>query len=414
VSDHLRAYRIVPARADAPPVTLRHVLTHTGGIGELRSARDLPRPVIGLGARADRPVPTPREYYAGGLRAEVPPGTKWAYANHAYATLGQVIEDVSGEPFAAYMRRHVLDPLGMAHSDYDLSDRVRDRLAQGYAFHRGRLRPVDYLEIVVRGAGSMFSTVDDLARYVSALLGEGRNAHGVALRPATLRQMWEPWFQLDPRLLAMGLGFVLERYGSHRVVGHDGGWPGFVSSLLVASDDGLGVIALGNTSSAAPSAVSRALLRHLLGLPDPRARLPRRGVPEVPSLWPELCGTYGPAPGPNTNARFWAGFGGEAEVRVSGGHLALRSLVGPFWRGLRLYPVDPADPLAFEAVYQKQVIPLVFQRNAQARVDRLCLNFDTLYQRPALASLRVRVPAVAGGLGGLALAAAGLRRWPRR
>ena len=414
VNEHLRAYGVRPARPEAPPVTVRHLLTHTGGIGELRSARDLLRPVIGLGAKADQPVPSPNAYYAGGLRAEVPPGTKWAYANHAFATLGQVVEDVSGEPFAAYMRRHVLDPLGMAHTDYELSDRVRDRLAQGYAFQRGRLRPVDYLEIVVRGAGSMFSCVEDMARYVAALHGGGRNAQGAVLPAATLRAMWEPQFQLDPRLPAMGLGVIVERYDGHRVVGHDGGWPGFVSSLQVAPDAGLGVMAFGNTSNAVPSVVARAVLRHLLGLPNPVARLPRPDVPDAAYLWPELCGAYGPAPGLNTNARFWAGYGGEVEVRVSGGHLALRSLIGPFWRGLRLYPVDADDPLAFAAVYEKQALTVVFQRDAAGRVDRLCLGFDTLYRRPALQSLRVRIPAVVGGLGSLALATAGARRWRRR
>lgn len=408
VNTYLRVYQVVPPTPATPPPTLRHLLTHTGGIGELRTPRDLFRPVFGLGARPDQPVPSLAAYYAGGLRAEVPPGTKWAYANHAYATLGQVIEDVSGEPFAAYMRRHVLEPLGTTHSDFELTAPLQGALASGYQWHRGRLRPVPYLEIVVRAAGSLFSTVADLGRYVGALLDVRRLA--AVLRPETLHLMWEPHYQLDPRLPGMGLAFLLERFDGHRVVGHDGGWPGFTSALLVAPDAGLGVVVLANTAAMTPARLARDLLRHLLGLPEPAARLPRPDVRETPELWPELCGAYGPAPGLNTNARVWAGLGGELAVEPRAGHLVLRSLIGPLWRGAPLYPIDPADPLVLRLVHDGLPLDVVFQRDAAGRVDRLCVGLNAFYKRPFYRSLRALAPAAAGVVGGLTLAATAWRR----
>ena len=83
-----------------------------------------------------------------------------------------------------------------------------------------------------------------MARFVAALLGGGANEHGAVLEPATLATMFEPHYQPDPRLPGMGLGFFRGDAGGHRVVGHDGILPGFNSELLVAPDDGVGVIGL--------------------------------------------------------------------------------------------------------------------------------------------------------------------------
>ena len=63
---------------------------------------------------AGRRVPTLAEYYRGGLRLAVEPGTIWAYTDHGFATLGQIVEDVSGEPLDRYLREHIFEPLGMA------------------------------------------------------------------------------------------------------------------------------------------------------------------------------------------------------------------------------------------------------------------------------------------------------------
>jgi CubicO group peptidase (beta-lactamase class C family) len=404
VNDYLKSYWIEPADPSAPP-TLRHFLTHTGGIGELRSARDVLQiqTVVGLGVPPGKPLPSLAEYYGGRLAAELPPGRKWAYANHAFATLGQVVEDVSGQPFGEHMRRQVFEPLGMEHTDFLRSDRVRDKLAVGYAFGRGRMTAVPYLEIAVGPAGSVFSSVEDMAKYVAALMNGGRNEAGSVIKPETLARMYERQYEPDERLSAMGLAFMVDSYDGHRVVGHDGGWPGFISSMLVAPDDDLGVIAFTNTSSPAPNAVASRLLRGLLGVEDPAANLPRKAVLERPDLWPELVGDYGPLPGLNTNLRTWMSFGGEVRVFVKGSHLALGALVGPFRQGLRLYPTDTGDPLAFSVVHEQQAAPVLFKRGTDGRVDRIVFGMGPLYKRPHTESLRFRALAGAGGAVGLGL-----------
>jgi len=210
-SEYLRACRLIPAKAAFRPATLRHLLTHTAGVRAVRRASDLLRPALGWGAPVGRPAPSLAEYYRGGLRIDVEPGTRWAYSNHGFTTLGQIVEDVSGLPFDRYLRERVFDRLGMESSDLVRSERVRPRLATGYALGSGGLRAVADREIVTAGAGSVYSTTSDMARYAAALLGGGANEHGSVLRPETLARMFEPHYQPDPRLPGMGLGSFATR-----------------------------------------------------------------------------------------------------------------------------------------------------------------------------------------------------------
>ncbi len=414
VSRHLRSFRLTPARASFGPVTIRQLLTHTGGIGELRGVGDLFRPTIGLTVPAGRPSPPLADYYHGRLRIEIEPGTKWAYANHGFAALGQLVEDVSGEPFGSYMRAHVFGPLGMRNTDFVRTGPIADHLATGYTLRRHGLKPVRDRDVVVQAAGSVFATTADMARYAAALLG----GPGLPLKPATLREMFRPQYQPDPRIPGLGLSFWLGDVGGHRTVGHGGGWPGFISAMVVAPDDGVAVLAFSNTGTMTPERVSDALLREILGV---RADEPRLDVPERPDVWDGLCGWYGPDPGPLTNARTRMLIGGGAEVLVRHNHLALRAFtpVPRLRRGYRLHADDPADPYRFRLDLTGEGLgtwPVAFSRGDDGRV--------TLHMGPMPMSLarrpgyrapgRLAAAAVgAAGVAGAAAAWRSRRRHPR-
>lgn len=424
VNNYLKHYRIEHTMSSAPPVTFLHLLTHTSGLGELRSLGDLFLPLFGLAARPGEPVPEPKEYYANGLTPDVYPQMKHAYSNHAFTTLGQLIEDISGEPFESYMLTHVLEPLGMHQSDYRLSERVSNHLAEGYALKRGKVTPVPYLDVVVKGAGAVLSSVNDMTRYMVALLNGGEQNHTAVLKPETLRMMMEPHYQIDNRLPAMGLSFWLGHIANHRIVHHSGGWPGFVSCMLLAPDDNLGVVLLSNTGSLIIDRLTKDIVRLLLAVPDDAERVPHRGILELPHMWSDVCGFYAPDEGLNTNARIWALLGGEVEVFVKDNHLSLRSLTGPLWRGARLYPVDAKDPLVFRLSPDAHVLwppgftdyplDIVFKRNVTGQVDRLCAGFNALYKRPWNQSLRFKSLVVPGGLAGLAATMWGVWKLSRK
>src|SRR6266542_2290645 len=211
-SDYLHTVRLIPAKAGFRPATVRHLLTHTAGIGYWRRLPDLLQPGVGSGDRAGRrPVPPLADYYRQGLLVEVEPGTKWVYSNHGFAVLGQIIEDVTGQPLDRYLRGHIFDPWGMEHTDLIRSGRVRPRLATGYVMRSRGLKPVADREVPTPGGGGMYSTPADLARYVAAVLRGGAGEHGPVLQAATVASMFQPQFQPDPRIPGMGLAFELSR-----------------------------------------------------------------------------------------------------------------------------------------------------------------------------------------------------------
>jgi len=178
---YLRSVRLAAAEASFRPVTVRHLLTHTAGIGYWRRLADLLQPGVGSGDRAGRSGAAPlADYYRKGLRVEVEPGTKWVYSNHGFAVLGQIVEDVTGQPLDRYLRECIFGPLGMEHTDLIRSERVRPRLATGYMLRPGGLKPIVDREVPTHGAGGMYSTPADMGRYLAALL---RGGVGLRLHP---------------------------------------------------------------------------------------------------------------------------------------------------------------------------------------------------------------------------------------
>jgi CubicO group peptidase (beta-lactamase class C family) len=389
-NDYVRAFRLVPAEPGFRPATVRHLLTHTAGVGYWRRMSDLFTPGVGSGDRAGRSGASPlSQYYRRGLPVEIEPGTRWIYSNHGFAALGQIVEDVTGQPLDRYLREHLFDPLGMVHTDLVRSERVGPLLARGYVLRSRGLRPVADREVPTVGGGAAYSTTRDLARYVAALLDGG----APVLRPDTLASMCEPHFRLAPRVPGMGLGFELGEVSGHRTVGKFGTLSGFLSVFSFAPADGVGVVVLSNTggldSRGVPQPLAAALLRHLLGLPD---RAIRTDVPPRPETWSEICGWYAPDAGPVTNLFARALMGAGVEITVRDGHLVLTPLtpVPALRRCLRLHPDDPDDPWVFRLEFPAY--------GTDARVvfggGRLLLEEMSFRKRPELRNPRRWVTAL--------------------
>ena len=411
-NQYLRAVRLIPAKASFRPATVRHLLTHTAGVGYWRRLSDLLQPGVGAGIRAGRSgAPPLADYYRRGLPVEIQPGTRWMYSDHGFAALGQLVEDVSGQPLDHYLREHILAPLGMEHTDLVQSERVRARLATGYVLRSRGLKPVADREIPTPGGGGMYASTADMARYLAALLGGGTGEHGQVLKPDTLASMFQPHFQPDPRVPGMGLGFEPGEESGHATVGKTGIVAGFLSAMMLAPDDGIGIVVFTNTGGldgrgvAEPLAV--ALLRRLLGLPD---AVIRADIPVHPETWREVCGWYSPDAGPVTNLFLRALMGAGAEVTVHDGQLLLKPLtpIPALRRGLRLYSDDPDDPWVFRIKFPNygKSSRVVFSRGPEDRGApmRLLLDVMSLQKRPEVRNPRRWVNGVlAAGAAALAI-----------
>jgi CubicO group peptidase (beta-lactamase class C family) len=344
--DYLRAYRLIPAKPGHRPPTVRHLLTHTAGLPQLVYPARAFQPVLGETVPYGQRVPALADFYRGGLRLIAEPGTRHTYSNHGFATLGQIVEDVTGEPLGAYFRDRIFGPLGMTDTDLARSDQVMARLATGYALRADGPRPVRDGDLITTGAGAIYSTTRDMARYVAALLSGGSGEHGQILQPGTLASLFAPHYQPDPRLPGVGLAFFRHDLGGHLVAGHDGLVPGFTSQLSLAPCDGIGAVAFTNGARRAMTwlgAEVNGILGHVLGVPDPEIRA---DVPHHPEIWSDACGWYS-FRGSFRDAQKWLVAG--AEVFVRHGQLTLRPVtpVPALARSLPLRPDDPDDPYAF-------------------------------------------------------------------
>ena len=386
INDYLVDYKVQHRRQNAPPITFHHLLTHTAGLGEFAPLYKYFSPTAHFNVvNPDKPVPPLQKLYGRALPAECLPGEKWCYANNGYATVGQLVADISGLPFPAYIRQHIYEPLGMEHSEFWRSDRVRDRLAVGYKYRARQqdFKPVIDLEQVTTAAGAMYSTINDMGRYMAALM-----AGNTLLKPETLELMYTPHYQLDERLQGMGYCFKIDDFGrdhgvAHRVVSHDGLWLGFISSMFVAPDDELGVVALTNTANSIAIGLASSLMRRMLGVGRQLKRRPESdNQPEVAQEWSELEGYYGPKPGFNSNFRLWTSFGGELEVYQAENDLWIRALRGSWQEGKALVRADKDDPLSFRAGGRE----VIFTPDG-----RLLMGLNEFGKRPYRQSIKFRL-----------------------
>ncbi len=173
--DPLRAwFPQFPHWADA--ITLRHLLHHTSGLPEyfpLFSAhsdgtpvRDFTRDITGITNQAV----LHRVIQQSGL--DFPTGQRYAYCNTGYVLLASIVELVSAQSFASFLKASIFDPLGMAHTLVYTADRPTiPKLAQGYIREQDRFERWDY-PLLTSGDGGLFSTLDDLFLWDQALNGQ--------------------------------------------------------------------------------------------------------------------------------------------------------------------------------------------------------------------------------------------------
>lgn len=168
------------------PITIRDLLTHTSGMGEI----PVPRPDSSLA-----------EIVTGAAREplQFPPGSRWSYCNSGINTLGRIVEVVGGQPFAAFLDSRVFGPLGMRDTSFWPTTGQARRLAKSYKVGGGGALeevPVYFLngELSDRkrpalGAGGLYSTAPDVARFYEMMLAGGRAGSRRLLSEAAVRQM---------------------------------------------------------------------------------------------------------------------------------------------------------------------------------------------------------------------------------
>jgi CubicO group peptidase (beta-lactamase class C family) len=221
----------IPTPAGGVPVTLRRLLTHRAGFEEHAK---------GIFSRDREPEPLGRWLAENLPRRLFPNGDVEAYSNYGVALAGYVVERVSGEPYAAYVQRHTLDPLGMRHSTFfqPLPDDLAPLMAKGY--RRSDAPPLAYFETFPAApAGALSATATDMGRFLRALMNGGE-LDGVRILPkARLEEMMAP--ENSTPVGYLGLVFFGRKVAGHDAIGHEGATTTFFSDLKLFPDQGVGI-----------------------------------------------------------------------------------------------------------------------------------------------------------------------------
>jgi hypothetical protein len=240
-----------------------------------------------------------------------------------------------------------------------LTPQLRRRLATGYTVDAsGVASPAPYRTITIPAAGAVHSTIDDMTRYVHWLATGLRDERPEVLSARVLADMFDRHFEPDTRLPGYGLGISREDLDGHRIVAHDGGWPGFVTSMFVAPDRGCGVVVWANAFDLTPRRIAESLLAAERGIPSPRDRV--RAMPVVVPRRPiaDFCGSYTPAGGRNSTLRWVEEYGATVRVEARANTLVLRTGRGAFASGVTLRPGGPGDDLYWVGAAERKGAPL--------------------------------------------------------
>lgn len=226
-------------------VTVRELLGHTAGFG------DYPK---GFDFRKDW---TESELlkFVQGIPLAYPPGTKWAYSNLGYLTLGILIHNVTGEFYGDFLQQRIFRPLGMNSTRIISESDIVPNRAAGYRLVEGELKNQEWVAPMLNTTadGSLYFSTLDLAKWDAALYTEK------LLKKSSLEQMWTVANLKNgqPNKGNYGFGWFIDDRHGHRCIHHDGAWQGFQTAIDRYVDDQLTVVALSNLSGSEPGKITQ-------------------------------------------------------------------------------------------------------------------------------------------------------------
>ncbi|HAI21673.1 MAG TPA: hypothetical protein DCM14_07260 [Clostridiales bacterium UBA8153] len=266
-------------------VTVRQLLTHTSGVQEYLN-REYFEAVEG-GAEFD--LPQVLQCIAGLGELEFAPGARWRYCNSGYVMLGAIVERVSGQSFASFLREHIFLPLGMTSTEVGETGEHLPGQAQGYTYRAKTdfaAATYTFSANVGWADGNIISTTGDLFRWGQAL-------YTAKLLPlGKLAEAFVPCRPLDPAFSRYGFGHLISERRGVREVHHSGGIGGYVSRFSRFTDEQLTVILLSNAAGVDLASITGSLAELLLK--DKLAPILPVEIGE--SALAEVAGSYGGKP----------------------------------------------------------------------------------------------------------------------
>lgn len=258
--------------ADAPLITVRHLLTHGAGFPEDNPWGDRQL------ADSDKEF---MEFLSKQISFSNPPGIAYEYSNLGFALLGKIITNVSGIRYQDYIKENIWKPLGMNTTTYEYGDVAPDKFAHGYRWLNEKWNEETPLHDAKDGSwgamGAMISSIDEFASYMAFHLSASppNNAPDDGpIKRSSVREMHHPWRwngfnpnykYPDGRTCAIisaycyGLRWTKDCDGKTNI-SHSGGLPGFGSNWQIMPEYGIGIVSFANRTYAPMSYLNLMLL----------------------------------------------------------------------------------------------------------------------------------------------------------
>ncbi|WP_293861557.1 serine hydrolase domain-containing protein [Steroidobacter sp.] len=284
INDYLGDAKLVARVGDAGDATVRRVANHTSGL-----------PLHVQFFYADEPYarPSPEETILRYGNLVTRPGETYEYSNLGFGVLDHLIERVSGESYAQFMRSRVFMPLGMTRSSVDIGPGLAAFAATRYDATGA---PLPFYDFDHPGASAVFASAHDLVRYgMFHLKAHLRDQQGI-LSDASIDEMHRRTSGTEDEGYA--IGFQTARRNGYRVVGHTGSMGGVNTQMQLFPDQQLAIVVLSNGRSSLPKTTFEQLAhKPLPGWPRPanQAVQPQpafTAVPELTGTWKGTLHTY--------------------------------------------------------------------------------------------------------------------------
>lgn len=208
------------------PITLRNLMTHTGGFEEENRDIIVTNPEQTVSLRDFLIRNQPKRIFA--------PGAIPAYSNYGVGLAGYIVQRVSGQPFEQYVEQHIFAPLKMVQSTFYQPPPASLRRLPSEGYPTDTQKPPIGFEIFKPApAGGVSSTAADMGRFGQALLNGGELDGSRILKPETLAAMWTPQFRSSDQLPPIGMGFYQVWRNNLRWIGHEGDLIAFHSLFML-------------------------------------------------------------------------------------------------------------------------------------------------------------------------------------
>src|SRR4051812_26615507 len=235
LGDPLSKFLKVPS--NWPKITIRHLLTHTSGLGDYPEKFSLQKD---YSEEELLKMVTAQEL-------DFEPGEKWAYSNLGYLTLGIVIHKVTGKFYGDFLQERIFKKLGMTSTRIINEADIIPNRAAGYHLVKGELKNQEWVapSVNTTADGSLYFTIEDMSKWDEALEQQR------LLRADSFKQMWTPVELNDGSHASYGFGWSLGKNAlGHRLIEHGGAWQGFATYIGRHPEEHLSVVVLCNRAGA--------------------------------------------------------------------------------------------------------------------------------------------------------------------